>query len=405
MNQSYPDTHRLPYYWEYLKRFGKESFEKLWKDFSISFALATLQVLFKWSDQTVWESAVLGAKTVALVFGVLALWHLFHTSFILFSERAHPEYGGLQYTNSWHGAWGAAVFLAMIVSVGYAALPDWLRDSQPIVLRVPTPAVIPTAPMPSPPQNDGGRDAKPSKQSSRAATRPVPNASQAPSQATSPPIQTQQPVTFLDRIVQENRGLTPDDRNRLSNELYECDQFIKQSQDVGYKLNSEFGKLNNDRQSGALSKNVDEHIKILRDLSTSAMDRYHGLQHFQQKWQYFPNQTEYVFGGNPFNEGVGLLGNATEGMATSLTRWSKIPQPSRDQQDILNIEAQQQVDCEKYLRQFFDWASLTLQRVKQMRQSLDPNGVVQPLPTNAVAPAVGMFSLKGGEAPTAIRCF
>lgn len=215
-------------------------------------------------------------------------------------------------------------------------------------------------------------------------------ASQPPNRTTSAASRPQQPVTFLDRVVQENRGLTPDDRNRLSTELYECDQFIKQSQAVGYKLNLEFGKLSNDRQSGALAKNVDEHIKILHDLDTSAWDRYHGLQRLQEKWQYFTDQTGYVFGDNPFNAGLGLLVNATEGMANSLTSWSKIA--NRDQQDILNIEAQQQADFEKNLRQFFDWANVSLQRVKQMRQSLDPNGIVQPLPTNAVAPSVGMFS-------------
>jgi hypothetical protein len=213
-----------------------------------------------------------------------------------------------------------------------------------------------------------------------------------PSSQTSPPqaAQSPPPTTFLDRVVQENRGLTPDDRNRFSTELYECDQFIKQSQAVGYKLDAEFGKLSNDRQSGALAKNVDDHIKFLRDLDTSAWDQYHGLQHLQEKWQYFPDQTEYVFSDNPFNAGEGLLLNAVEGMANSLTSWSKIS--NRDQQEILNIEAQQQVGFETNLRQFFDWANGTLQRIKQMRQSLDPNGVVQPIPPNRGAPAPAMFS-------------
>jgi hypothetical protein len=97
----------------------------------------------------------------------------------------------------------------------------------------------------------------------------------------------------------------------------------------------------------------------------------------------------YVFGDNPFNAGMGMLVNATEGMANSLTSWSKIA--NRDQQDILNIEAQQQAEFDKQMRQFFDWANVSLQRVKQMRQSLDPNGVVQPLPTNRGAPATNMF--------------
>jgi hypothetical protein len=227
-------------------------------------------------------------------------------------------------------------------------------------------------------------------------------ASQNPSQKSPQVAQSPRPTTFLDRVVQENRGLTPDDRNRLSTEFYECDQFIRQSQAVGYKLNEEFGKLSNDRQSGALAKNVDDHIKFLRDLDTSAWDQFHGLQHFQAKWQYFPDQTEYVFGDNPFNAGEALLINAAEGMANALTSWSKIS--NRDQKEILNIEAQQQVDFEKNLRQFFDWANVSLQRVRQTRQSLDPNGVVQPLPTNAVAPATGMFSLNWPNARLSTPC-
>jgi hypothetical protein len=158
-------------------------------------------------------------------------------------------------------------------------------------------------------------------------------------------------------------------------------------------LNTEFGKLSNDRQSGALAKNVDDHIKFFRDLDTSAWGQYHGLQRLQERWQYFPDQTGYVFGDNPFNAGEGMLVNAVEGMVGSLTSWSKIS--NRDQQDILNIEAQQQADFEKGLRQFFDWANGTLERIKQMRQSLDPNGVVQPIPSNKSAPAPAMFSTGG----------
>ncbi|MBZ5694536.1 MAG: hypothetical protein LAN36_04145 [Acidobacteriia bacterium] len=155
-------------------------------------------------------------------------------------------------------------------------------------------------------------------------------------------------------------------------------------------MDNEFVKLNSDRQSGALAKNVDDHIRFLKDLDTSAWDQYHGLQKFQDRWRYFSDQTEYVFGDNPFNAGEGLLVNAIEGMAGSLTSWSKIS--NRDQQDILAIEGQSQVAYEADLRHFFDWVNGTLARIKQMRQSLDPNGVVQPIPTNATAPAPTMFT-------------
>jgi hypothetical protein len=394
MTHAHENTPGLGYYWEYLKRFGKESSEGWWKDFGTAIVLAIIPVLLAWGDRTVQQGAVLAVEAIGIFFGLVALRHLIHTSFILFRERSHPEYGGIRYTHWGYGVWGAAILLALAAVIPYGAFHQWLRKLPPVVLQVPAPPSLTfTAPPVEPPESKAVHVDKPLAPLARSA--PPTNAG-APSQT--PPVAQSQPqtapATFLDRIVQENRGLTPDDRNRLSTELYECDQFLKQSQDYGYKLNTEFGKLSNDRQSGALAKNVDDHIKFLQTLSKSALDQYHGLQKLQTKWEYFPDQTEYVFSGSgsdAFNSGIGLLANAVQGMTSSLTNWSKIS--NRDQQDVLNIEAQQQVDYEKGLRQFFDWANTSLQRIKQMRQSLDPNGVVAPLPTNTVAPAAAAFSL------------
>lgn len=407
MNQSHPDTHSPRYYWEYLKRFGKEAAEAWRKDFLYAFllALATFVLALVWGDRSLVEGAVLGVEAVVVVFGMTALRHLAHTSFILFRERAHPESGGISETHWGYSVWGGVILLAMTIAIAYGISHSWMRKA-PIVLNIPAPSVpiFPPSSMVSATPNVAPHEATRSKPS--AASNPlrpsIPyTASQTPPQASGQAAQSPPPATFLDRVVQENRGLTPDDRNRLSTELYECDQFIKETRAVAYKVDVEFGKLSNDRQSGALARNVEEHIKVLRDLDAPEWERYHGLEHFQEKWRYFSDQTEYILGDNAYNVGVGALLNATEGMANSLTSWSRIA--NRDQQDILSIEAQQQVNFEKNLRQFFDWASLTLQRVKQMRQSLDPNGVVQPLPTNAVAPAVGMFSLKREE-PFTARC-
>jgi hypothetical protein len=320
--------HGLGYYWEYIKRFGRESSETWWKDFLIAFLLAVIPIFLAWGDRTVMQGASLAVEAIGLLFGVVALRHLVHTSLILFRERAHPEYGGIRRTHWGYGVWGAVILLALVAGIAYGASHGWLRRLPPVVLQVraPTTPTITTLQVVNPPQTDATREAKTPKPSSQtgASKTPTPNAA---GQTPSPPPQVTQsspPATFLDRVVQENRGLTADDRNRLSTELYDCDQFIKRSQAVGYKLNAEFGKLSNDRQSGALAKNVDDHIKVLRDLGPLAWDQYHGLQHFQDKWQYFPDQTEYVFGDNPFNAGEGLLVNTVEGMANSLTSWSKI---------------------------------------------------------------------------------
>jgi TonB family protein len=378
MTHAHENTPGLGYYWEYLKRFGKESSEGWWKDFGTAIVLAIIPVLLAWGDRTVQQGTVLAVEAIGILFGIVALRHLIHTSFILFRERAHPEYGGIRYSHWGYGVWGAVILLALAVVIPYGAFHQWLRKLPPVVLQVPAPPspTFTTTPI-EPPESKAIRADKPPAPLARSALSTNAGApSQTPPVAQSQPQAAPPPATFLDRIVQANRGLTPDDRNRLSTELYECDQFLKESQQDGYKLNTELGKLSNDRQSGALAKNVDDHIKFLQALSKSALDQYYGLQKLQAKWEYFPDQTEYVFSGSSgdaFNSGIGLLANAVQGMTAALTNWSKIS--NRDQQDVLNIEAQQQVDYEKGLRQFFDWANTSLQRIKQMRQSLDPNGV------------------------------
>jgi hypothetical protein len=388
MEHDQENVHGLRYYWEYLKRFGKESSDAWRRDFLYAFLLALVTVLLAWGDRSLLEGAILGVKAIVLLFAVIALRHLAHTSFLLFRERAHPASGGIRQTHWRYAVWGVVILLGMTTAITYAASHSWLRKPT-VVLQVlgPTVPIFSTAPPPVNPSAQG-KSPKPPARTNVPLNYTAPGSAPSrtsPEVAQSPP----QPTTFLERVVQENRGLTPDDRNRLSTELYECDQFIKQSQEIGYKLTVELAKLSNDRQSGALAKNVEEHINLLSELDAPAWDRYHGLQRFQEKWQYFRDQTEYVLGDNPFNAGVGMLVNAAEGMAISLTRWSKIS--NRDQKEILIIEAQQQTEFERDMRQFFDWSNGAQQRIKQMRQSLDPNGVVSPIPQNKVAPSPAML--------------
>lgn len=197
------------------------------------------------------------------------------------------------------------------------------------------------------------------------------------------------PATQLDRLIQTDRNLTPGDRDRLSNALYEYSQFLEQGRTLGYTLNTEFGKLNQDRQSGVLARNVDEHIKSLREMDAPAWAYFHAFDQIQAKWKYYQDQTTYLFGDNPYNLGPGALINAIEGMANHLSDWSKIT--NRDQQAILNIEAARQTDLEQALRKYFDWINGCQQRLDQIRQSIQLNGIVRPIPNQTPAPAPAMF--------------
>ena len=139
MEQVHESSHGLRYYWEYVKRFGKESFETLLKDFAIALVLAIIPVILAWGDRNVLQGALLAVEAIGLFFGVVALRHLVHTSLILFRERAHPENGGIRYTHWGYGMWGAGLLLALIGGISYGAFHGWLRKLPAVVLNVPAP--------------------------------------------------------------------------------------------------------------------------------------------------------------------------------------------------------------------------------------------------------------------------
>jgi hypothetical protein len=383
------------YYWEFLARWGQECYRSWRHEIALAVVLSLLTYLVSLGDNGALKSTEVTLEANLLLFLIFVLIHLIRTPYLLHRDRTHPIEGGIPYVGRGFGIFGIALILVLAGCASYGIYDLWLHEAPIIALisKTPPPPSFTepaiTALRRNAPSDVGSSLGKIPPKTAEPKPLPLATVAQAPIQ---PPqaSQSQPPVTFLDRVVRENRGLTPDDRNRLSTELYEADQFIEQSRGVGYKLSTEFSKISNERQNGALAKDVDDQIKVLRDLDAPAWDEYHGLQRFQDKWKYFPDQTEYIFGDNPFNAGEGVLINTAEGMANSLTWWSKIS--NRDQQDILNIEAQPLEDFQKQLRQFFDWAEGTLARIKQMRQSLDPNGVVQPIPNSTSAPAPAMFT-------------
>jgi hypothetical protein len=61
-------------------------------------------------------------------------------------------------------------------------------------------------------------------------------------------------------------------------------------------------------------------------------------------------------------------------MESQLSAWSKIE--NRTQPDVLNLVGSFQSEPQTQLNSFFKWVNESLQRINQMRQSLDPNGVV-----------------------------
>jgi len=390
-SQQQTRTGAIQYYWEYVKRFGKESAETFRRDFFVSILIAALTWLLGHGDRSVRDDVVLGLEATFAAFSIIALGHLVHVSHILYRERFHPETGGMEVVSRGYGVLGLTLLLMMFGIVGYISYDRLLRRMDLFAISIKGPA----APDVSRPANP------PASESKLPVKKPNPESSAVPSQVTTPSTQAQaqplvqapspaRPATFLDRVVQKNRGLTPADRNRLSDVLYSADKYLKDCEALGYKLNLEFGALTRDRVSGELAKNVDDHIKVFHALKTAGWDEYHALQKFQADHEYFSDQTQYIFGDNPYNAGIGLALNGADAIENQLGEWAKIQ--NRSQQEILNLVGSFQSEPQTQLDTFFKWTRESLQRITQMRQSLDPNGVVQPLPSNTSAPAAAMFS-------------
>jgi hypothetical protein len=391
----------FPYYWEYIKRFGKESIQTFRRDFLVSVLVAIATWIISRGDRGIADGVVLGLEASFIAFALIAIVHLVHVSLILHRERYHPENGGIELISAAYGVWGIALLVSMVAFAGYGTYKVLLSRTDTINISMPTPVAPPIQQVQTPPAREMGPDNKTPNPSAHLLT-PQPTVPNPQTQTSTPATSQQQalPETFLDRVVQKNRGLTPADRNRLSDVLYSADKFLKQCQALGYKVDLEFGQLTRDRQSGALAKNVNDHIKSFKDLDAVGWEQYHALQRFQSDNQYFSDQAEYVFGDNPFNGGIGLPLNIIEGMTGQLSDWSEIE--NREHPKVLELVGSFQSEHEKQLHQFFDWASMCLQRITQMRQSLESNGVVQPLPSNTPAPAVGMFSsIPAGGQPSA----
>jgi hypothetical protein len=217
---------------------------------------------------------------------------------------------------------------------------------------------------------------------------------QQPAQST--PVQTAPaaaqpaPVTQLDRVVQTDRNLTPGDRNRLSDALFDYAQFLEQGSTLGYRVNTELGKLSQDRSSGALAKNVDEHVKTLPEIGAAGMGYQKTFYQVRDKWKYYPDQTDYIFGENPDNLGPNALINTASGLEYFLADWSK----AANREQALNLISTPLNDGTQSLSHYFQWVRESQQRLNQVKQSIQPNGVIQPIPSSTPAPATGMFTLK-----------
>jgi hypothetical protein len=178
------------------------------------------------------------------------------------------------------------------------------------------------------------------------------------------------PPTWRDRVVAINARLTEADRNRLSIALSEFEQSLKQGDSLFYKIVAEGNKVEHGRQDRSIARDFAAHQKALTDLANGEGQEYYKLfPALRSKWhQSFEDQTSYIFGDNPDNEGPGALLNAASGYTNYLDSWKAIQ--NKDNDAVLTLLALANNDLQARLKVYSTWHGQCVNRLAEMRNSI-----------------------------------
>jgi pimeloyl-ACP methyl ester carboxylesterase len=174
------------------------------------------------------------------------------------------------------------------------------------------------------------------------------------------------PQTFGDRVVQRNKNSPPGDRERLANAFSEFSENLDQGSALMYKGFTEASAIGAERAE--IAKNWQTHITKLRGFASAAKDYGKANMALRTKWNYYPEQTQYVFGDNPDNLGWGKLVNAFDSYAYHLETWGIIQ--NKDDQRMLNMLAEDRNQFEKMLNEYASFYQGCKARLEEMKASI-----------------------------------
>jgi hypothetical protein len=360
------------YYWEFLKRFGEEGYRTWRAEIFTGVVITGVIYLISWRDKTAREAALIAVEASLIVFAGFVIIQLFRTPFLLHRERVHPASGDQTVVHWRYGILGVALLLALSAVVSYRITKPWLFPMQNISLNAPPPPAITQTPPSQPTESSRGKNPSKSLQQSASqqsaiSTSPVQTA--APStQTQAQPTQAAAPQTPLEKLTQTNRNLPPVERNQVAETFIDYAKFLEEGSALFYKANAEGGQIQHDWQDGSIAKDFVVHITKLREIDASASAYSQAFIQIRNKWKYYPDQTDYVFGYNADNLGPNTLMNAVEEYATHLDRWGKIQ--NKDQRDVLNLLGNEQRNFNESLDHFIQWVHGCQSRLEQMKKSI-----------------------------------
>jgi hypothetical protein len=335
------------YYWSLCTHLGQETYRTWrWELFSsvpVGFFAAWLT--------GGWKDFRTGLLATALTLGCFVIWHIVRLPWLVHKS---VQTAGEEEPGFLAGVFGILILAALFVGSYESAVVSWnLRPLGVIEIVTKAPPV---------PVIDQRRLAVVHGACKLTAEQINPARSPQPCPGSPPP-------TLQDRVLAINAHFTEGDRNRFSDALSEFDESLKEGETVYYKLNTEAGALQRERQDGTIAKDVQGSQKALSDIATEGWKYYRSFPALRSKWQsMFEQQTEYVFGDNPDNGGSGELINAAEGYRNYLEFWKSV----QNKQDpaVLNLLSVPENEFQSRLRNYALWHASCVKRLSEMRDSI-----------------------------------
>jgi hypothetical protein len=174
------------------------------------------------------------------------------------------------------------------------------------------------------------------------------------------------PQTFRDRVIQRNQSSPAGDRERLANAFFEFSESLDQGSALMYKGFHESSAIGS--EGANVVKDLETHITKLHGLASSAKEYGKANMALRSKWNYYPEQTQYVFGDNPDNLGWGKLANAFDGYAYHLETWGVIQ--NKDDQRVVSILAEDRTQFETLLNEYSLFNQGCKGRLEEMKASI-----------------------------------
>ncbi len=263
------------YYWNLCKQVGSETYKTWrWELFSSIVVGLFVGILNdNWAD---FRTALLAT---AMTLGCFVVWHMLRVPWLLHKSVQTAE--GNRDPSVLEGILGLAVIAAVVI--GTLAFGRVLWSARPLGTIE---ASKKTPPVPIIAQTRVVTVQGPCK-----LTAEQVNPARLPQPCPGAPA-----PTLRDRVLAINTHLTEGDRNRFSNALSEFSDSLSQGESLAYKLNIELGGLNQGEKDGTIAKEVQQHEKVLGNITAEGWKYQKAFPACELNGTYFENKMHTSLG-------------------------------------------------------------------------------------------------------------